>query len=76
MYVSLNAKILIQVAKCHGYDGYIRVKIFASCGKKFGRIINFAKLNPFLGRFTQHVRFAWINKPNLTEKSTCKILRY
>ena len=24
-----------RVAKCHGYDGYIRVKIFAVWGKKF-----------------------------------------
>ena len=28
--------ILIRVAKCHGYDGYFRVKIFAGCGKSLG----------------------------------------
>ena len=25
-----------RVAKCHGYDGYIRVKILASWGKSLG----------------------------------------
>ena len=25
-----------RVGKCHGYDGYIRVKKLASLGKKFG----------------------------------------
>ena len=28
---------LCRVGKCHGYDGYIRVKKFGSWGKKFGR---------------------------------------
>ena len=28
---------IIRVAKCHGYDGYIRVKELGSWGKKFGR---------------------------------------
>ena len=27
-----------RVGKCHGYGGYIRVKILASWGKKFGRL--------------------------------------
>ena len=27
-----------RVGKCHGYDGYIRVKKLASWGKKFGRL--------------------------------------
>ena len=27
----------IRDGKCHGYDGYIRVKKLASWGKKFGR---------------------------------------
>ena len=26
-----------RVGKCHGYDGYIRVKKLGSWGKKFGR---------------------------------------
>ena len=32
-----NNKIKVRVGKCHGYDGYIRVKKLASWGKKFGR---------------------------------------
>ena len=42
---------IIRVAKCHGYDGYIRVKIFAGWGKKSGRRCNLAKFSLFLGRF-------------------------
>ena len=33
-----------RVAKCHGYDGYIRVKILAGWGK---RTCNFAKSSLF-----------------------------
>ena len=33
-----------RLAKCHGYDGYIRVKIFAGWAKKFGRTCNFEKI--------------------------------
>ena len=29
-----------RVGKCHGYDGYIRVKKLASSGKKFGKTKN------------------------------------
>ena len=36
-----------RVAKCHGYDGYIRVKIFEGLGKKSGRNCNLAKLSLF-----------------------------
>ena len=32
-----------RVAKCHGYDGYIRVKIIAGWGKKSGRTRYLAK---------------------------------
>ena len=32
-----------RVAKCHGYDGYIRVKELASWGKKLGRNKKLAK---------------------------------
>ena len=28
---------ICRVGKCHGYDGYIRVKKLPSWGKKFGR---------------------------------------
>ena len=30
-------KVSDRVGKCHGYDGYIRVKKLGSWGKKFGR---------------------------------------
>ena len=36
-----------RVAKCHGYDGYIRVKIFKSRGKKSERTHNMTKLGLF-----------------------------
>ena len=36
-----------RFAKCHGYDGYIQVKIFAGCGKQFGITHNLAKSSLF-----------------------------
>ena len=36
-----------RVAKCHGYDGYIRVKIFRGWGKKSERTHNVTKLGLF-----------------------------
>ena len=39
--------IIPRVAKCHGYDGYIRVKIFRGWGKKSKRIHNVTKLGLF-----------------------------
>ena len=36
-----------RVGKCHGYDGYIRVKKLASWGKKFGRPKLLAKTSHF-----------------------------
>ena len=36
-----------RVAKCHGYDGYIRVKIFRGWGKKSERTHNRTKLGLF-----------------------------
>ena len=36
-----------RVAKCHGYDGYIRVKIFRCWGKKPERTHNMTKLGLF-----------------------------
>ena len=47
MYDNLSIGSHPRVAKCHGYDGYIRVKVFGSWGKKFGRTQNFAKPKPF-----------------------------
>ena len=37
----------VRVAKSQGYWGYIRVKMFAGWGKKFGRTCNFAKSSLF-----------------------------
>ena len=45
---------LDRVAKCHGYDGYIRVKILASWGKSFGDHANLAKSSLFGGKFVQY----------------------
>ena len=45
-----------RVAKCHGYEGYIRVKIFAGWGKKFERTSNLAKSSPILGRFAHFMK--------------------
>ena len=36
-----------RVAKCHEYDGYIRVKIFRGWGKKSERTHNMTKLGLF-----------------------------
>ena len=36
-----------RVAKCHGYDRYIGVKILAGWGKTFGRPYSFAKSSLF-----------------------------
>ena len=46
--------LLARVAKCHGYDGYIRVKILAGWGKSFGEHANLAKSSLFGGKFVQH----------------------
>ena len=37
----------VRVAKCHEYDGYIRVKISRGWGKKSDRIHNMTKLGLF-----------------------------
>ena len=36
-----------RVAKCHGYDGFIRVKKLASWSKKFGKTEKLAKTSNF-----------------------------
>ena len=43
----LDLGLLNRVAKCHGYDGYIRVKIFRGWGKKSERTHNVTKLGLF-----------------------------
>ena len=39
--------VTFRVAKCHGYDGYIRVKELANWGKKLGRNKKLAKTSHF-----------------------------
>ena len=51
---------LSRVAKCRGYDGYIRVKIFAGWGKKSGRTGNLAKN---LGRVSHNLCKISVHKP-------------
>ena len=59
-----------RVAKCHEYDEYIRVKIFAGWGKKSGRRCNLAKFSLFWEDLHNLARFLCINQPNLIELST------
>ena len=44
----------IRVAKCHGYDGYIRVKNWQVWVKNLGGQ-KISKIKPFFGRFVQQV---------------------
>ena len=47
----LKSTVVCRVGKCHGYDGYIRVKMFAGWGKSLGE--DEILPNPaFLERFT------------------------
>ena len=46
-----------RVAKCHGYDGYIRVKVFAEPGRR----CNLAKFSPFWEDLHNYARFLCIN---------------
>ena len=50
-----------RVAKCHEYDEYIHVKIFAGWGKKSGRGCNLAKLRLFGEDLHNNTRFLCIN---------------
>ena len=51
-----------RVAKCHEYDEYIRVKIFAGWGNKSGRRCNLAKFSLFFWEDLHHyARFLYIN---------------
>ena len=59
-----------RVAKCHEYDEYIRVKIFAGWGKKSGRRCNLAKFSLFWEDLHNYARFLCINRTNLIELST------
>ena len=37
MFYDMQSGVKVRDGKCHGYDGYIRVKKLGSWGKKFGR---------------------------------------
>ena len=59
--MSLMTFIHSRVAKSHGYNGYIRVKIFAGWGKKSGRRCNLAKFSLFCEDLHNYARFLCIN---------------
>ena len=56
-----------RVAKCHEYDKYIRVKLFAGWGKKSGRRCNLVKFSLFWKDLHNYARFLCRNQPNLIE---------
>ena len=58
-----------RAAKCHGYGGYIRVKILEGWGKKSGRVHNFAKSSIVLGKFEQLMRIFSLNLDFMIECS-------
>ena len=51
----LTNRLKSRVGKCHGYDGYIRVKKLGSWGKNFGRPKLLAKTSHFCGRCVQNI---------------------
>ena len=57
--------VVSRLAKCHGYDGYIRVKIFAGWGTKSVRTRNLAKLSLF-----------WEDLHNLYKISVYKLAKF
>ena len=68
--------VFFRVAKCHGYDGYIRVKILASWGKSLGEH-TILKMKPFLEEIcTTYVKCLCLNFHNLTETSTSVLQKY
>ena len=59
-----------RVAKCHGYDGLIRVKMFAGWGKKFGSTCDLAKSSLFGKSYATCALFTCKNLPYLIDLST------
>ena len=57
-------------AKCHGYDGLIRVKMFAGWGKKFGSTCDLAKSSLFGKSYATCALFTCKNLPYLIDLST------
>ena len=60
----------VRVAKCHGYDGLIRVKMFAGWGKKFGSTCDLAKSSLFGKSYATCALFTCKNLPYLIDLST------
>ena len=54
LYKSWSMLIKHRVAKCHGYDGYTRVKKLASWGKNIGRVKK-------IMYFWEDLQLAWFN---------------
>ena len=52
-----------RVAECHGYDGYIRVKMFAGWGKKSGTTCDLAKSSIFGKSYATYALFTCNNLP-------------
>ena len=50
--------VMTRVAKCHRFDGYIRVKIFVDWGKFLRRTRNLAKSSTILEDL-QFTHFSW-----------------
>ena len=52
-----DKNITIRVAKCHGYDGYIRVKILTDLVEWFSKTILFVTFIQFKCKNCRHLRF-------------------
>ena len=59
-----------RVAKCHGYDGYIRVKLLASWGKSLGEHTILQNEDFFGGDLHNLCGMSLSKLSNLTESST------
>ena len=76
MYQSKHQHRIDRVAKCHGYDGYNRVKILAGWGKSLGEHAIWQN-QAFLGKIcTQYEGFRGINQLNLVGWSTVVLQKY
>ena len=65
-----------RVAKCHRYDGYIRVKYW-QVGVKFWENTLFYKMKPFLEEICiTYVKCLCLNFHDLTESSTFVLQKY
>ena len=75
-HLSIVIRNLSRVAKCHGYDGYIRIKILASWGKSLGGQ-TILQNEAFLEEICSiYLTFLCLNNPTLTESSTSVLQKY